>query len=194
MNEDLQYPVTTSITKRGRFVFKIHIGSSEDDKEQIVIRQYHNWITVNILHPTEEHFGSSQGLLGRFPDGALLGRDGHTIHSNCLDFGGDWVIDSDADRSLLSELNPFPDKCRVDSLKKVSLRRRQLSESSITEEQAQEACVDWGEPNYWGLGFGRRRAALVRELEAARWRDCKLPLGRNQGWMLLNHIFMFINF
>jgi hypothetical protein len=146
VSDELQYSITSSVTKRGRFVFKIHIGNEQQgNKEEIILRQYNNWITVNIMNPTETDFQSSYGLLGRFPDGALLGRDGSSIHANYIDFGSDWVIDSEKADRLLSQPNPFPGKCHLASLEKVRIGRRRLEQSLVSVEEAQKACAHWGD-------------------------------------------------
>jgi len=104
------------------------------------IRECTTWITITVLHPTAANLEKSVGLLGRFPDGALLGRDGKTVHTSFDDFGQDWQ--APPGDSLLGP-GPFLDNsCAPLQAKKDHLRR--LGESSIAKAQAEKACKHWG--------------------------------------------------
>jgi len=137
-----QHPVQSSATWKGRRVYKIHLGDGPHGKEEIVIREFKNWITVSIIHASAANLEKSKGLLGRFPDGALLGKDGKTIHTSYDDFGQDWQVPPGD--SLLGP-GPFLDSscAPLQALKDIRLRGRRLGESSITRAQAMEACKHW---------------------------------------------------
>jgi len=134
------YPVLSSSSKKGRHVYKIHLGDGPHGKEEIDIREYKSWITVTFLHPSASNLGMSTGLLGRFPDGAMLGRDGETIHTSYDAFGQDWQVPPG--ESLLGP-GPFSDSCVPVQAQKRHLRR--LEEASITREQAMAVCEHWGD-------------------------------------------------
>ena len=138
-----QYPVESSVSKKGRHVYKIHLSHGPHGKEEIDIREFKKWITVTLLHPSAANLGKSQGLLGRFPDGAMLGRDGKTVHTSYDDFGQDWQVPPD--KSLLGP-GPFLDSscAPLQALKDRRKRGRRLGESSITRAQAMEVCKHWG--------------------------------------------------
>jgi len=139
-----QHPVHSSASKKGRHVYKIHLKNGPDHgREEIDVREYKNWITIAIIHPTLANWEKSVGLLGRFPDGALLGRDGKTIHASYVDFGQDWQV---APGDSLLGPGPFLDHSCAPLEAQVKLRRigRRLEESSITRAQAAKACEHWG--------------------------------------------------
>jgi len=141
VDEVRRYPVQSSKAKRKpRYVYKIHLGNGPHGKEEIDIREYKNWITISILHPSASNMNKSKGLLGRFPDGALVGKDGKLIHTNYDDFGQDWQVPPG--ESLLGP-GPFSDSC-APSQALETRRHRRLQESSITRAQATKACEHWG--------------------------------------------------
>ena len=142
VDESHQYPIQSSKAhNKPRHVYKIHLGNGPHGKQEIDIREYKNWITVTILHPSASNLERSKGLLGRFPDGALLGKDGKTIHTSYDDFGQDWQVPPSD--SLLGP-GPFLDSscAPLEALK--NRRHRRLEESSITRSQAREVCQHWG--------------------------------------------------
>jgi len=134
------FPVQSSATWKGRRVYKIHLGDGPDGKEELIIREFKNWITVTFFHPSASNLGSSRGLLGHFPDGAMLGRDGKTIHTSYDAFGQDWQVPPG--ESLLGP-GPFSASCVPLQAQKRRLRR--LEEASIAREQAMTVCKHWGD-------------------------------------------------
>jgi hypothetical protein len=147
------YPVTSSVTKRGRYVYKINLSHIDDQAigrggggatEEIVVREYRNWITVSIYHPTFEHFAGSTGLMGSFPHGKWIGRDGVTVHESIIDYGNDWIVQTEHDgNSLFQSPSPFPDKCDLPSKSSMALRGRKLQETIVSKAEAYEACSHW---------------------------------------------------
>lgn len=148
------YKVTSSVTKRGRYVYKIKLqdegtggsGGRHGGEEEIVVREYRNWITVSVYHATFEHFADSMGLMGSFPHGEWIGRDGVTVHESMIEYGNDWVVQPAVDGDSLFQIpSPFPDKCDLPSKSSVALRDRKLQESDVTRSEAYRACSHWGE-------------------------------------------------
>jgi hypothetical protein len=145
-----QYPVTSSKTKRGRYVYKIKLrdgpeGPGHHD-EEIVIREFRNWISISVYHATFQDFTGSTGLMGSFPNGEWVGRDGRTIHKTISDYGNDWVVQTSTDGESLFQIpSPFPEKCNLPSKKTIALRGRRLQEAKITKVQAEQACAHWGD-------------------------------------------------
>jgi len=136
------YSLTSSITKKGRSVYKIHLGG----KEEIVIREYRDWLTISLMHPSEQHFGGSQGLMGTFPTGDWIGRDGITIHKDITSFGIDWQTQAARDGGLLfREPSPYSDSCELPNQDTMTARHRRLEESAVGLEQAMDACAHWGQ-------------------------------------------------
>ena len=144
-----QYPVTSSVTKRGRYVYKIKLrdgqaGPGHGD-EEIVIREYRNWLTISIYHATFHNFEGSTGLMGSFPYGNWVGRDGTTIHTDINQYGSDWVVKADLDGEIFQVPSSFPGRCDLPSTSSSTLRGRKLQEATVTKEEAQKACAHWGE-------------------------------------------------
>mmetsp|Transcript_1791 Transcript_1791/g.3945 ORF Transcript_1791/g.3945 Transcript_1791/m.3945 type:complete len:509 (-) Transcript_1791:98-1624(-) len=137
------YNVGSKHTKNGRYVYHVHLGDNREKKyhgQELTIREYKEWITISVHHPSTKDFVDTIGLMGSYPHGTWLGRDGITLHNNVNDFGSDWIVLPDVDGHLFREQSPFPDKCEVTStLEKTS--RRRLSASSVTKAQALEACA-----------------------------------------------------
>jgi len=148
------YRFTSSKTKKGRYVYKLHLGHGDGlaAKQEIDIREYKDWIAVSILHPIAADFHDSVGLMGSFPGGTWYGRDGVTIHDDIESFGLDWQVKpqdfgSAVDGvvgSLFHEASPYPMKCKLPTAASMRGRgRRLLMETNVTRQQAEEACAHW---------------------------------------------------
>ena len=141
------YPILSMMTKNGRHVFRVHLGLDREKQyhgQELTIREYKDWITIGVHHPSPEDFADSIGLMGSYPQGTWLGRDGVTLHTEIDDFGSDWIVHEDIDGNLFQEPSPFPDKCNLPSLE--DTKRRRLSTSTITREEALEVCAKWVSP------------------------------------------------
>jgi len=135
------YPVTSSGTKKGRYVYKIHL----DSKETIILREYKSWITLTLFHASEGNFGDSVGLMGSFQDGTRYGRDGMTVYSDIDEFGQEWQVKADIDGLLFQTPSPYPNRCNLPSKSEVKRRGRRLQDSMITRDEALLVCAHWGE-------------------------------------------------
>eukprot|EP00977_Amphora_coffeiformis_P003274 scaffold609_cov170-Amphora_coffeaeformis.AAC.28 len=138
------YPVGSKLTKNGRYIYRVHLGDGREKRyhgQELLIREYKGWITIGVHHPNPEDFSDSIGLMGSFPLGTWLGRDGVTIHKDIHEFGSDWIVQGDIDGCLFREQSPFPDKCELPSLE--DTKRRRLSMTSITNEEARAACAQY---------------------------------------------------
>jgi len=123
-----------------RRIYKIGL----DAHTAIVIRVHGEWIRVQINNAKEKDFQSSVGLMGSFQDGTLLGRDDETAFTSINDFGMEWQVHEDLDGQLFQTPSPYPDKCNMPSEADMPSRRRRLSESTVSEEDAVRACSQWG--------------------------------------------------
>ena len=111
---------------------------------QIDIRERNGWMRVRIETgaPAQE-FAASAGLMGSFPDGTHLGRDGVTEFVSVDEFGMEWQVKESLDGLLFQEPSPYPDKCELLSEATSVLRGRRLAESSISHHDAALACMKW---------------------------------------------------
>jgi len=139
--EDLAgYKVSSSRAhKKPRYVYKIHL-----ETEEIDIREYKNWITISIIYATQSNFGTSVGLMGRFEDGAWIGRDNVTVHTDINEYGQDWQVQGAVDGFLFRVPSPHPKQCDMPSLEMKKFRLRRLEESHVSMEEAMQACAHWG--------------------------------------------------
>ena len=112
-----------------------------DDGASISVRSTKHFMTVN-LEGSALHFGTSQGLLGDYHTGELLGRNSQLI-TDTNDFGMEWqVLPGEA---LFSESRspqlPY-ERCRMPSTSFTKFSRRKLRSAEETElfNKATEAC------------------------------------------------------
>lgn len=126
-------------------VYTILLGNST----RLVIRERQGWQHVSIHGATASQFANSTGLMGSFTDGVWYGRDCTTVFVSVNDYGMEWQVQEELDGLLFQSPSPFPDKCELlteDDLVQEQ-RGRRLSESSITHEEAKEACLSWVDEN-----------------------------------------------
>lgn len=95
----------------------------------------------------EEAFGGSQGLMGSFPDGSLIGRDGVTIINDVNEFGKEWqVLASEPHLFHISEGVQAPEGCEMPTdIDKIEIRRR-LGESKLSKFEVETACAHVSDP------------------------------------------------
>jgi hypothetical protein len=96
------------------------------------------FVRVDFENGTEESFGNTVGMLGNFKTGETLARDG--VLDDFLELGSEWQVLPLDDMLFHSVEQPqFPKTC-LEPEDPRGERRRRLGESSITEEQAEDAC------------------------------------------------------
>eukprot|EP00977_Amphora_coffeiformis_P006092 scaffold1322_cov185-Amphora_coffeaeformis.AAC.2 len=140
------YHVGSTYTKNGRYIYRVHLGDHREKKyhgQELYIREYKEWISIEVKHPCPADFVDSVGLMGSFPRGTWYGRDGVSIHDHIDDFGNDWIVQGDFDGYLFDVPSPFPDKCNLPSLKDMATKHRRLSTASVSRAQAVEACTKY---------------------------------------------------
>merc|ERR1712238_4195 len=82
------YPIRLEPNKQREYT--IDLGKFEG----IMIKTWKDMVRINIVNPTDKNFAGSVGLMGRYPDGTLLGRDGKTEFEELDDFGQQWQVTS----------------------------------------------------------------------------------------------------
>jgi len=107
--------------------------------ERIVVRTWKDFVRVDIVDADSIDFKDSLGLMGSYPEGNRLGRDGVTVMKDWNDFGQEWqVITSDPKIFTVIEGPQYPmQRCEVPTK---SVLRRKLAKSTMTREDADLAC------------------------------------------------------
>jgi len=123
----------TRVSEKSR-KFVINLGIDE----AIIFKTWNSFVSINVQNPTKEHFNGSVGLMGNFPSGVRLARDGKTAIEDVNIFGQEWQVNSSEPELFLASGSIGPtEKCSSPS--SVEMRRR-LGESEITLEEAKIAC------------------------------------------------------
>jgi hypothetical protein len=132
-----KYPVTHTQPSSKLHLFDVQVG----EKQHIVLKAFKDLVGVKVIGATHEDFGTSVGLMGRFGDGKMLGRDGTTVLDyDPAQFAKDWQVREtmifEATRSP-----QYPQPCILPSTK-AEARHRRLG-ASIVKDQAEKVCAKW---------------------------------------------------
>lgn len=120
----------------------INLGNGES----IVIKSFNEIARVDINPSVYENFEGAVGLMGAFPKGELLGRDGKTVFSDTDAFGQEWMV-SDKEDSLFvaAEGAQFPEQCTMPTQ---PAPKRRLGEANSIREMALDACANVSDPKW----------------------------------------------
>jgi hypothetical protein len=135
------FPVTIKkgASKKHKRTFEIDLSSMYPN-QKIVLSTYKEFVRLDFENGTEESFGNTVGMLGNFKTGETLARNGVTVLDDFLELGSEWqVLPLDEMLFHSVEQPQFPKKC-LEPEDPRGERQRRLGESSITEEQAEDAC------------------------------------------------------
>ena len=114
--------------------------------QKILIQTYKEFVNVRVEGASASVFGNSVGMLGDFRTGRTLARDGITVLNDFTELGSEWqVLPSDDMLFHTTEEPQFPQKC-IEPEDARGERRRRLSETTISEEQAEKACSQLKDP------------------------------------------------
>jgi len=112
------------------------------NRDAIAIETFKDFVRVNVGNKSDKSFGGSTGLLGRYPDGLKIGRDGATVFEDSNEFGQEWMVHpSDAILFRDVEAGQLPLQCAMPDAGSMKEARRRLGESAISEEEAAMACA-----------------------------------------------------
>jgi len=105
---------------------------------QLVITTWNAYVKVGVEGSNSKDFGTSVGLMGSYPHGERVGRDGVSIKETPVEFGQEWqVLPSENVLFHTKEGPQAPTKCEIPSAEEL---RRRLGEISISVEDAELAC------------------------------------------------------
>ena len=127
---------------------RIYFGNSKS--KQLHLKTFGDFVKVNLDAQENDHYNGSHGLLGRFPDGLRVGRDGVTVIEDVNEFGQEWQVKPEEPRLFRSYdeewVVPAGQKCAMPSetAEKKLLRQRRLAEG-IPRAAAEKACAHLGD-------------------------------------------------
>jgi hypothetical protein len=108
------------------------------NKQTVVIKTWHDLVSVSIENGKEEDFGDAVGLMGDFATGHKRARDGHVME-DVNAFGQEWQVREDELKLFQTlKLPQHPQQCVLPPAK--TEKRRRLGEG-ISEVVAKAACA-----------------------------------------------------
>lgn len=115
--------------------FRLDLGNGD----AVSMTAFKTWIAVNIKANSADNFAGSQGLMGSYPSGAMVARDGTTHIQDTDQFGKEWQVMANEPRLFHCMDGPqHPQEC---AMPKATTKKRRLGESMITKEDATRLCV-----------------------------------------------------
>ena len=125
-----------------------HIYLSNGQK--LMMKTYNDFVKVELGEDLSLYKGS-HGMLGRFPDGKRVARDGETFIEDVNAFGQEWQVKPEEPKLFHSYegdwVVPADQKCAMptETLEKKELRARRLADG-MTMAQAEQACAHLIDP------------------------------------------------
>ena len=122
--------------------FRIDLSGTGD---AISLETYKKWIKVTVKAKKPANFLGAMGLMGAYPSGSTVGRDGVTVYDTDKDanaFGQVWQVLPD-EPMLFHKPGPVKpsQQCVLpDQTKQAAEKKRRLCESLVTVLEAEEAC------------------------------------------------------
>ena len=120
----------------------IYLGHSE----KIIMKTFKGFIKVQMAAEGSNHYKGSHGLLGRFPDGKRVARDGETFLEDVNAFGQEWQVGVEEPKLFHTYTDawvvPAGQTCAMPDTTPATqqLRRRRLADGLATEA-AEKACA-----------------------------------------------------
>jgi len=120
--------------------------SSKYPGQSIIVQIYKEFVRVKFMDGKEEVFGNTVGLMGDYKTGKTFARDGTTVINDFTELGDEWQV-LPSEPKLFHEVShpQFPEQC-IHPEDPRGERKRRLDESSISVEQAEEACATLKDP------------------------------------------------
>jgi hypothetical protein len=143
LNEISGFSVTHTQPSDDLHVFGVKLYNN--GHERIKIKTYRDFVSVWVEKGKGIHFGDSVGLMGDFSMGQMLARNGKTVIDGPNAFGQEWqVLDREPTLFQTVRFPQHPQVCTLPTPKQTSALRRRLSESTVDDLAAEEACAQWG--------------------------------------------------
>jgi len=108
--------------------------------DAVAVETFKHFVRVNIMNKSNTAFVGATGLLGAFPHGAKVARDGVTVMEDSNAFGQEWQVRV-AEPMLFHEVGPVQahEECAMPDT--TTSKARRLGAGAITEEDATLACA-----------------------------------------------------
>ena len=147
------HKITITQSSQKQLSIRIDLGNSQ----ALGISTFKSWVSVNLSSKATTKgvaFEGAKGLMGSFPQGEKLARDGTTVIDDSNQFGMEWQVRPD-EPVLFREVGAVqaPAKCKMPNQTTKKLRRRLLGRDGITEEDAATACEHVDEEDRDGCIF-----------------------------------------
>ena len=118
-----------------------HIRIDLGNGDAISFETFKSFVRVNVNDKTGKSFANSVGLLGSYPTGQKIARDGETIMEDANEFGREWQVRASEPHLFQEVVGPqHPAKCTMPDETKKATERRRLGEAVLTENDAAMAC------------------------------------------------------
>ena len=133
------YKITYKNVSQKQKNFRIDL----DHGDAIALQTFHDFVRVSVKDNKrkKKQFEGSVGLMGSYPTGAKLSRDGHVMEDVDA-FGKEWQVHSEEAKLFHSvEGAQHPQECEIPSTTIMERTTRRLREGAVTEEQAERACA-----------------------------------------------------
>jgi len=124
--------------KSRKFIINLGTNQNKNNLEEIVFKTWNSFVSVSVKNPTMNHFDGSLGLMGSFPAGAMVARDGKTMFDDSDEFGQEWQV-LNSEPQLFSQRGTVGPNDMCSSPSNVEMRRR-LQGSIVTLKEAEIAC------------------------------------------------------
>jgi hypothetical protein len=101
---------------------------------------FNDFVRVNVRADNKKHFQGALGLMGAFPDGFKVARDGKTVMTDTDAYGKEWQVLADEEKLFHNlEGAQAPESCRMPT--DAEKQSRRLVEASIDMDDAKLACA-----------------------------------------------------
>ena len=139
------FAVTQKFQSAYKYQYIIDL-SSKYPGQSIIVQIYKEFVRVKFMNGKEEVFGNTVGLMGDYKTGKTLARDGSTEINDFTELGDEWQV-LPSEPKLFHEVShpQFPEQC-IHPEDPRGERKRRLSESKISIEQAEKACNTLKDP------------------------------------------------
>lgn len=104
-----RFPINFQVVNDIRFHFRIKLGGGTF----LVVEVHNDFVNLNFKLVKGSDFESSLGMMGNFPDGAWVGRDGVTLMDSPQALGQEWQVKEDEPMFFHDISGPqAPDTCK----------------------------------------------------------------------------------
>ncbi|CAB9512583.1 expressed unknown protein [Seminavis robusta] len=126
----------------------LHLGNGE----KILFKTFADFVKVEFMNESDNTLKGSLGLLGTYPEGQRVGRDGATMMEDVNMFGQEWQVKPDEPKLFHSYTADWVvaagQACAmpVDTLEKSQLRKRRLA-NGLVKDEIEKACAHLKDPS-----------------------------------------------